>query len=149
MAKIMCRKRDTVYCPKCNRNLLKLTRDVFQGEAILASQFEGIGDQPNPQTGDVLICRKCNTEVDINKIPSYIRPGTPIKEHLRLEVDYPGAVPRVFLDGVEVKGKVSVSFDWETANSEYKSTQRFAIAHYVTTDKGVFLKKISYENEDE
>lgn len=50
-----------IACAKCHTNLYRV--DGLQpGVAILASDAKGIGDIPDPQAGDKMVCPICGNE---------------------------------------------------------------------------------------
>lgn len=51
-----------ISCPECNNDLLKATRDIFQGEPISIRQFEKLQDNLPFGVGLKMVCGKCGAE---------------------------------------------------------------------------------------
>lgn len=61
--KLLLKKDSIITCPTDNREVYKVTENIFSGDAIKASQFEGIKKQKSPQIGDIV---GANTGCDLN-----------------------------------------------------------------------------------
>lgn len=61
--KLLLKKDSIITCPTDNREVYKVTENIFSGDAIKASQFEGIKKQKSPQIGDLV---GANTGCDLN-----------------------------------------------------------------------------------
>lgn len=59
---------------------------------------------------------------------------------LTIELDSYDSVPKVFLNGAEIKKKLSIQFEWETATDKSQSIPFFK-AVYGEEEKDVIVKK--------
>jgi len=66
---------------------------------------------------------------------------------LTIELDSYGSTPKVFMNGSEIKKKLSVSFDWGTMDCDKpKTSPTFSIEYTEEEDGVIVVKTISFQD---
>jgi len=56
---IVIERGSIIYCPYCGKNLYRVTMDIYSNYNLMPAQVEGIGEVPNPKTGEQTDCYFC------------------------------------------------------------------------------------------
>lgn len=102
---------------------------------------------PKEEYQEVTVCPKCNGAfVDMWKLGKYKQSNEGVEPLLQIVQSDVDAVPVVLYKGEEIKGKVRVSFDWETDGQHRKSGTYIHIEHVEDDDEHINTKIIQHNH---
>ncbi|MCP9280642.1 hypothetical protein [Bacillus wiedmannii] len=102
---------------------------------------------PEDEYQEVTVCPKCNGAfVDMFKLGKYKQSNEGVEPLLQIVQADVDAVPVVLYKGEEIKGKVRISFDWETDAQYHKSGPYIHIEHVENSEKCINTRVIQHNH---
>lgn len=147
---------DGISCPRCDGPVIpkpfeQHKRIVFgYYECLCCGNYERV-DFPKEEYQEVRVCPKCNGAfVDKWMLAKYKQNDVgKISEPklLQIELDNYSNTPKVFMNGAEIKGKISISFNWKTRDADTpKQVPNFEIVYCDKEETIPVIKTIAFSN---